>query len=517
MAAKEEEVRKYKDLERSHASELSTLQLHLNEANAEIDNLRDTISSKKYNSENSKELLQKIDLLERDLSKKEEEITSLHSELDISKSERLALESDKERAKTGIHTLLQKVQDSERWIKRAEETLCRLEILNQKETLPEVWNFIEERLRDRLHNLPTGSPHSRNIVAQESLKSSKNSLTKAKNDRQNLNTIMGSRSEGFVRTTEFIYRTHDARTEMPASSTHFTQSQSENSTELPGSLSETQLSSSIVPFSRVQNTFISQAPFSPAGDLSELGNMLPSTPQEGKAADKEDNRPIGKTKSDPQRSTHTVADKAVTLSAQNKNRLDLHHRSGTISVDDAEPEKNQDTGQTSESYMKRPKQITYHGLKRKATARETQNSLTSVESDAMLDSQITSQADIITTSTSPKKETSNINQQPDAKRPLKGIFKDLTTRNSLPKGVTTKTSTDSWQNKRVKQSPKQTGASSRQTHSSSEYFGNSGSPASSIPSGSRRSNGHAGFQRHPVMTRSHGRGRRRSRGMSAAP
>ncbi|KAL2012336.1 hypothetical protein VTN00DRAFT_5054 [Thermoascus crustaceus] len=512
MAAKEEEVRKYKDLERSHASELTTLQSHLNEANAEINNLRETISSKKCNSENPKELLQKIDLLETDLSKKEEEITSLHSELDSSKSERLALESDKERAKMGIHTLLQKVQDSERWIKRAEETLRRLEILNQKETLPEVWNFIEERLRDRLHNLPPGSLHCRNNVTQESSKSSKNNFTKAKNERQNLNTIMGSRAEGFVRTTEFIYRTHDARTETPAFSKHFPRSQSESSTKLPGSLPEKQLSSSIVPFSQVQNTFIPQAPFSPAGDLSELGNMLPLTPQQGKSADKEDNRPIGETKSDQQRSTHTVANKAAPPSAQNKGRLDLDHRSGTISVNDAESEKNQDTGQTSESYMQRPEQITYLGLKRKATARETQNSLTSVESDAKLDSQITSQADIITASTSPKKGTSNINQQPDAKGPLKGILKDPTTRNSLPKGVTTKTSTNSSQNKRVKQSPKQTGTFSRQTHSSSEYFGNSGSPASSIASGSRRSNGHAGFQRHPVITRSHGRGRRRSRG-----
>ncbi|KAL2002924.1 hypothetical protein VTN02DRAFT_5521 [Thermoascus thermophilus] len=188
-----------------------------------------------------------------------------------------------------------------------------------------------------------------------------------------------------------------------------------------------------------ENTFIRAAPFSPAGDLH----------------------------------------KAATLSAQNKNNLNLDNRRGTISANDAEPEKNQDTGQTSESYEKRPKPITYQGLKRKATARETQNSLTSVESDAMQDSQITSQADMMTAGTSPKKETSN-----NAKRPLKGILKDPTTRNGLAKGATAKT----------------------------EYLGTSGSPASSMASESRRSNGHAGFQRPPVMTRSRGRGRRKSRG-----
>lgn len=518
MTAKEEEIRKYMKQERDHANELSNLQSQLDETRAEVKNLREKISSAEDNSEKSKELKKKIDLLQKSLSEKEAEILSMRNELDISKSEKLALESDKERAKTGIHTLLQKVQDSERWTKRIEEVLRKLEIISKEETLPEILDTIEERLQTMLKkglpNLPTGSPHRRNIP-QVGLKPPKRNPGRAGNNQQKINTI--SQSEEFVRTTEFIYRTHNSRTEVSASPKRFPLSQSQTFAELPSSFPETQLSSTIVPFSQVQNTFCSQVPFSPTGDLNELGNMLPSTPHEESTLEKEHNSATGKNKSDSQKATQHIADKTVTPSAHNKGKFKPdHYRRGSISTNDGEPRKSQDIGTTSESNPQRPKEVTNTGSKRKITAREVQSSLTSVESDAILDSQMTSQADTMTAGTSPKKTSSNTNQQPDAKGPIKGILKDPTTQNSLKRGVTTK-AMDSWQNKRAKQSPKPIGASSKQTNASSEYFGNSASPTSSLASGSRRSNGNAGLQKHPAMTRSYGRGRRRSRGMSEIP
>lgn len=95
-------------------------------------------------------LRDKIKTLEDQLSDAKGEILSLSEQLSLSESAKGTLESGKSRARTEIHSLLHRVQESESWQKRGEDVLRKLGILHPGDSSRISWRIMEERLQNMI-------------------------------------------------------------------------------------------------------------------------------------------------------------------------------------------------------------------------------------------------------------------------------------------------------------------------------------------------------------------------------
>lgn len=111
--------------------------------------------------ENSEELHKRIDVLEGQLSGAQGEIRSVSERLVTAESAKSALESGKARAKSEMHSLLHRIQESESWKKEGELVLQKLGIIESGNPPQVSWPIIEGRLNEMLDTRVQKTPNTR--------------------------------------------------------------------------------------------------------------------------------------------------------------------------------------------------------------------------------------------------------------------------------------------------------------------------------------------------------------------
>ncbi|KAF7122243.1 hypothetical protein CNMCM5793_000200 [Aspergillus hiratsukae] len=201
MSAQEAELELLRKSEAAALAQQKTIFQRLDEVQGRIVELNDRLSSKDLEFEN---LQKKLDTCQSDLLGKEEELTQVKKQLCDAETARLNLEAGKANAKSEIHALLKRLQDSERWMKNIKEAIAR------PDDPPLGGSFLGnwDKLRDYLSSTDinddpcsdsqkTTAPAALNIT--NSIKSPSVALTP--------NRICESPVQSFVQTTQVIYRT----------------------------------------------------------------------------------------------------------------------------------------------------------------------------------------------------------------------------------------------------------------------------------------------------------------------
>lgn len=282
------ELQKYKDLEASNFKQQRLLEQQLEEANEKITNHDNELSSReKKQNESSSELQAQLESLQASFQTKDEECTSMQNGLSAAHSTMSGLQSGKEKAKAEIHSLLRRVQDSERWTRGIKETLEKLGISTADEAFSDTWNRLDALLQAKCLKTtpsanPCGSPEKGPSVNYDI-------SPQARTPRK----TGGSPAADGLFQTELIYRTQSIQrgTSSPPGSQRGSQ---------PGiggggknSIPNSQPTANIVPFSSIQNQLSPAHSFCQNEDLGDLASMLMSTPENrclsGKSTAPEDN------------------------------------------------------------------------------------------------------------------------------------------------------------------------------------------------------------------------------------
>lgn len=275
MAARDGEIEKYKDLEASKLELQKLLEERLEEANERIANQEQEMSAKEEtNCDTLRELQARFESLQASFQKKDEECSSMQNELSAANSAMWSLQSGKDKARAEIHSLLRRVQDSERWMKVIKETLGNFGINTADEAFPETWNRLEALLQvthrtSTPTTIPCGSPQTVSSIKRDN--PTRNTLTPRKS--------AGNPSEEVFQTTELIYRTQSIQrgTSSPPGSQRG---------DRPGisgggmnSIPDLQTTTNIVPFSNILNQNSPAHSYCQDEDPNELAKLLISSPE----------------------------------------------------------------------------------------------------------------------------------------------------------------------------------------------------------------------------------------------
>lgn len=220
------------------------------------------------------ELQTQIESLQTSLAQKDEECSSVRSELSAANSAMSSLESAKAKAKAEIHSLLRRVQDSERWMKLIKETLERLGIDTADESFPKTWRRLEALLKSKIFTGPScnspaqglGPNHGTDVTAD-----APTNIPTALTPRNH-----GSPSEGYFQ-TELIYRTQSIQ------STYSSPAQRASRSGVGGGIMSTipdsqMTANNIVPFSSIQKDLSPAQSFSQNEDPSDIVNIFMLSP-----------------------------------------------------------------------------------------------------------------------------------------------------------------------------------------------------------------------------------------------
>ncbi|KAJ9305899.1 hypothetical protein DTO217A2_4642 [Paecilomyces variotii] len=434
--------------------------------------------------ENSEELQKRIDVLEGQLSGAQGEIRSVSERLVTAESAKSALESGKARAKSEMHSLLHRIQESESWKKEGESVLQKLGIIESGNPPQVSWPIIEGRLNEMLDTRVQKTPNTR----QEKVRHISNDI----------------QSREFVR-TEVVYRSESVHASGHTSPSPHVTFQAQVSASGPADGSSRRLPSSIVPFSHVQNA-ITHVPCSPSESLSDIRIQLPSTPQEG-LSEKEGHYTLAAGKEISTAKSAHDAEKEITgkhMPDKSAAALDHHHVAGKQTPRREEQNAPNLKGDGETKSRLDPAATKKTGIKRKSRGQLTQDSLTSVDSPSVSASR---------NGESPIHNQSEANYRIKRGEAPKGILKGSTTlmESNIQKGAAIKTP-ERPRNKRAKRygTSVADSLSVTDTPTVSGYFDNGASPLISA-SGSQRPK-RRDHQHHLPATRSTTRGRRRSRG-----
>ncbi|OGM39990.1 rootletin [Aspergillus bombycis] len=287
LAEQTAEVNRLREKETSIATQVSCMQRQLHEANEKAVCLeKELVVTKEEGSVSSKLLQDKLDILQKSLLSKEEEYTKIQEELSIETSARVSLETGKSKAKSEIHTLLRRVQDSEHWVKKIKESLDLVDTVSPKEPFSETWNRLVALLQ------PVGwknSSEATSTTLTEPMGGDTFTCRDADAAKSISITPQGSRGASendVVQTTEFIYRTQSFQRSVHSSPVNEglkTRNLEVADVKLP-CIPDSQQSNSIVPFSSVRQ-------LSPACSISDqipidFAAMLVSTPEENIVTEK---------------------------------------------------------------------------------------------------------------------------------------------------------------------------------------------------------------------------------------
>lgn len=259
------------------------LRTQLEEATATITGLREVIDANQADLDKGKKFEEQIDFLQKNLSKKEDEIFLVQKDLKTSESTKCALDTEKDKAELEIQALHQRLQVSEGWMARIEETFKRCMILNTDDTISGNWDFIEKRLQ--IFSKDGIDLHPNSPLLQTSFRDctpkvpshSRCSTARSENSSLKRKRITGTQSEGFVCTTEVIYRSRDVHS--AATISPKTKPSVQPKDNSPTLTPATGLPGSIVPFSHMQKGFHLQVSPSSNENLSDIEHLFPSTPR----------------------------------------------------------------------------------------------------------------------------------------------------------------------------------------------------------------------------------------------
>ncbi|KAK6837528.1 hypothetical protein RU639_001059 [Aspergillus parasiticus] len=283
------EISRLREMETSIATQHSCMQRQLHEANERAASLEKELIVVKEESSASYKLSQdKFDILQKNLLVKEEECTRIQKELSVETSARLSLETGKSKAKSEIHTLLRRVQDSEYWVKKIKESLDQVDAVSPKEPFSEAWNRLIALLqsvgvKNSLEVATLNEPTDEGTLTCRDADAAKNTSITSTPQRS-----CRALENDFVQTTELIYRTQSFQRSVyssPANESLKARDLEMADVKLP-CIPDSQQSNSIVPFSSIRQ-------LSPACSISdqvpiEFAAMLVSTPGENIVTEKPD-------------------------------------------------------------------------------------------------------------------------------------------------------------------------------------------------------------------------------------
>lgn len=444
------------------------LQGKLDQANERLEKLETELSSKD-GKDICEELQKRIESLQEQLSKKEEECLTVQKELCAANSARSSLESGKTKAKSEIHGLLRRVQESERWMKSVRNTLERLGIDTSKEPFSETWNRLETLLRatTRTSSRPASSSQRNSIATPCGLNTPRGNPI-ASTPRKNCMS-----PSQVVQTTEFIYRTRSIKSGAYSSPERQGSVRPADVDCMVESIPESQPMTNIVPFSDIHKQLSPEHACSPEG-LGELTEalMMHSTPKNGLSCPDRDST-----------GTEPMTQEAVDCT---------------------------DIKQT--------------GIKRKAVAFQSQDANTTgqkvptpeLSNDGTFEKHATQEVlgEKVTRQT--RRTYSRTRQYDSVREPRNNALNASPSVSKTTGGRSIAESPCSHKNKRAKMSTASSSKPQRQTSDTSEYFELKASPPS-LASGSRHSSANGNFPSQKRTTRGQRRGGRKSRGRQNSP
>lgn len=326
-------MNRLREVEDFNLTQHKLLQQKIDEANQNIATLEAdaAASASKVDHKVSQELEERLNTPQAEVSRKEEECSSMKQELEAANAAKLTLESGKAKAKGEIHALLLRVQDSERWMKSIKDKLEKFGISTSTEPFPETWNKLEMLLQSAI---ASGFPEvsSNNPLQQVGCTPKGNVLSTPRK-------VCESSSQ-FVKTTELIYRTQN----IPTYSSPTAHEASTTIDPVPDS----QLSTNIVPFSSFQKQLSPVHCSSPNHDAGDFATILTQTPQ--KEYPKEANSPIKEIKNGLSSSSGTEKDekslcpvKLTNPTSQTNDKTPRKQLPGADIMDEGKGDQSQDT------------------------------------------------------------------------------------------------------------------------------------------------------------------------------
>jgi hypothetical protein len=204
---------------------------------------------------------------------KEEELTQVKEKLCAAESARSNLETGKAKAKSEIHALLKRLQDSERWMKNIKEASARPDDPPLGGSFLGTWEKLRDYLSSTDNDNPCADSQGTTVLAAPNVANASihPSVTLTPN------RICESPIQSFVQTTEVIYRTqsfHGGGLSSPVqTNVRAGNIDSVSHCEKPESSTE------IVPFSSIRRQISPASGSSLSPEPSDLAEMLDLTPK----------------------------------------------------------------------------------------------------------------------------------------------------------------------------------------------------------------------------------------------
>ncbi|KAL4896186.1 hypothetical protein BDV59DRAFT_210793 [Aspergillus ambiguus] len=271
LSERDVEIKMLQDAVSSHSTGQESLRQQLSLANEKVSELDSKLSALSAETSMFKEDSQrKLVTLQSDISRREEECSNIRKELSMANLERSNLECGKSKAKSEIHSLLRRVQDSESWLKKVKESLCQSGIMSPEEPFSDVWSKLEIVLKATSKAQLT-SPRHGTIPALQDAGGPLNSQAPSTSQH-----IIRTPGREIFQTTEAIYRSQSIQSSQGICH----ESVNGEIDQAPAS----QQSMSILPFSSIRHQLSLEPCSSPQHIHSDLTEMLLLTPEEKDAS-----------------------------------------------------------------------------------------------------------------------------------------------------------------------------------------------------------------------------------------
>ncbi|GIJ89570.1 hypothetical protein Asppvi_008513 [Aspergillus pseudoviridinutans] len=270
MSEQETELELLRKSEVAALAQQKTISQQLDEVQRRIVELNDRLSSKDLEFEN---LQKELDTCQSDLLEKEEELTQVKKELCAAESAKSNLETGKAKAKSEIHALLKRLQDSERWMKNIKEAIARPDDPSLGGPLPGTWDKLKDYLSSTDNDNPCCDSQRTTVPAAPDV----SNATVSPSVILTPNRICESPIQGCVQMTEVIYRTQSFQGGGLSSPVQ-TNARSGN-IDAVGHCERPESSTEIVPFSSIRQQLSPASGSSLSPEPSDLAEMLDLTPK----------------------------------------------------------------------------------------------------------------------------------------------------------------------------------------------------------------------------------------------
>ncbi|KAH1718900.1 hypothetical protein KXX25_003451 [Aspergillus fumigatus] len=269
MSEQEAELELLREAKVAALAQQKKISHQLDAVQGTIVELSDRLSSKDVEF---KYVQKKLDTCQSNLLKREEELTQVKKKLCNAESARSKMETGKRKAKSEIHALLKRLQDSERWKRNIKAAITRPGDPPFDGPVAGTWDKLKDYLNSADNDNPgpdsqkTTVPTGLNVV----------SVSRSPSVALTPNRICESPIQGFVQTTEVIYRPQSFQGG-ELSSPVLTNARAGNTDSL-NHCERPELLTEIVPFSSIRQQLSAASCSSLSPEPSDLAEMLDLTP-----------------------------------------------------------------------------------------------------------------------------------------------------------------------------------------------------------------------------------------------